>query len=172
VIPTKRETKLSLLLLAALAGALALADPGPGPGPLALCAGLLAVHAALVAPAVGDGGAIWAFAPLLLGLPALASSSYGHSGSAALGALATVALTCASGWSARTCRAHAYLPLMLLVFLAPFGLAYLVDEFGGGDPASWRAASPLGGPAGWPAPACIALLLAWPAWAFARRRRR
>jgi hypothetical protein len=171
VTPTGRETFLSLLLLAALGLVVAVADVGPGPGPLALCAGLVAIHAALLAPALGDGGAPWAFAPLLLALPALAAASYGHGGAATTGALATAALCCLCGWSARTCRAHAYLPLMLLVFLAPYGLAYLVEEFGGGDPALWRAASPLDAPAGWPAPACVALLLAWPAWALARRTR-
>lgn len=176
--PREAASALSLLLL--LWAAFFLTDPSPGGGPFALCLALAAFHAALIAPALSGAGAwAWGFLPLVLALPALASALYGHGGwGTFLQAFLLVGMACAAGASSRRLaalrRGRLYLPLTLFLFLAPFGLSYLVAEFGRGDAASWRLLSPLGG--------AIALghgeslsalsilpLLAWPLWTITQR---
>ena len=127
---------------------------------------IAAVHAALLAPALR---ASWTFLVPLVALPALAATAYGHESPAA--AVALVTLAAASGQAGVRCG-RLYLPTMLLVFLAPFVLDYLVHEFGAATKTSWRAASPLAAAldTAWPSAACLVLMLAWPAWALARRR--
>jgi len=175
-----REAAAALFLLVLLGAAFFLTDPSPGGGPLALCCALAAFHAALIAPALSGAGAwAWGFLPLLIALPALSSALFGHGGWwPFLQACLLVAIACAAGASSRRLaaleRGRLYLPLTLFLFLAPFGLSYLASEFGGGDAASWRLLSPLGG--------AIALghgeslsalsvlpLLAWPVWTVAQR---
>jgi hypothetical protein len=171
-----REAISALLLLALLAAALLLAPEAPGPGPLSLCAGLAALHAALLSPLVARGPPAWGLLPALLALPALAATAYGHPGPwPLLGSLLLVALAATSGVAARALRAGLYAPTVILAFALPYALRYLVLELG--NPASadgWLALSPwaacgrtaAGSPP--PAPAVLALL-AWPVVALARR---
>jgi hypothetical protein len=167
-----RDAASALLLLALLSATLLLARPSGEGGPLAACASAAAVHAALLAPAFGGRSFAAGLLPLPLALPALCASSYGHGARPlALSAL-VVALATLSGASARRAERTAarglYLPSALLLFLAPFGLAYLVSEFGAGrDPEPWRLLSPVAalGQVGreGPLPAAPALLLlCWP----------
>ncbi|MCZ6786089.1 MAG: hypothetical protein O7E54_02875 [Planctomycetota bacterium] len=175
-----REAASALFLLLLLWAAFFLTDPSPGGGPLALCLALAAFHAALIAPALSGAGAwAWGFLPLVLALPALASALYGHGGwGTFLQSFLLVGMACAAGASSRRLsalrRGRLYLPLTLLLFLAPFGLSYLVAEFGSGDAASWRLLSPLGGAialgSGESLSALSVLpLLAWPVWTVAQR---
>jgi hypothetical protein len=150
----------------------------PGPGPLALLTGVAAFHAAVLTPSCRPrGGVGWAFLPLLLAAPVLATVSYGHPGMGPLLRCALlVALACLAATTARTKSGGAlYLPTMLGLFVVPFVLGYLVLEFSGPATADdWRrlspfaAAKPLASGEGWPW-ACLLLLLAWPVWTLARR---
>jgi len=176
-----REAIGALLLPLLLAGAFLLVPERAGPGPLAPVAGLCALHAALLAPAVARGRAAWGFLPVLLGLPALCAASYGHAGAGPLlGALLLTVLACASGAAARTLPADVtalfYLPSMILLFAAPYALRYLALEFGApasaagwASPSPWAAAEALAAGAGLPVLAPL-LLLAWPVAVLARRR--
>jgi len=167
---TREEARIAMVLLGLMILAVWLAPETPGPGPLGLLTAAVAVHAALVAPAmVRRGGWALGFVPCLLALPALASTAYGHP--LPLPALAVVALCCASGAAARAVRSPFYLPSMVLVFAAPFFLHYLVLGFGAPSQAGfWKSLSPLSASAGWPSAPCVVLMLAWPVWALARRR--
>ena len=167
----------SLLLLTLLGLAVVWADPGAGPGPLALVTSVAAVHAALLAPAMARGGAAWGLFPILLATPALCATSYGHPGAwPLLGSFLLVVLAAAAGTAARAAPARLYLPLMVLVFSAPYALRYLVVEFGDvAHAAGWGNLSPCAaaeqvaaGAA--PSAGSVLLLLAWPVWALARRR--
>ena len=150
----------------------------PGPGPLALLTGVAAFHAAVLTPSCRPrGGLVWAFLPLLLALPVLATVSYGHPGAGPLlRCLLLAALACVAGATARTKSGGAlYLPTMLGLFVVPFALGYLVLEFSGPANAEvWRrlspfvAARPLASGEAWPW-SCLLLLVAWPVWALARR---
>jgi hypothetical protein len=160
------EAGAALLLLAAFAAALAFGPAEPGPGPLALCTAIAAAHAALV-PRAG-------FSSLLLAVPALCAVSYGRPGFWPLpGSFLLVAL---AGLAGRVGRGRAYQSYMLLVFLLPFALHYLVVEFGEIAAAGfWRDLSPVAaaervaeGAA--PPAACVLLLLAWPVGVLARGR--
>lgn len=177
-----REAVSALVLLVLLGGAVLLSGDLPGPGPLAPCAAVAAAHAAVLGPAFGGGAsALWGMLPLLLALPALCATAYGHPGAWPLpGSLLLVLLAAAAGTSARALRGRAdaglYLPSMTLLFALPYALRYLVLEFGGGRAAEpWLLASPVAAAgevasgAAPPAP-CVLLLLAWPVWALARRR--
>lgn len=172
----RREVLAALLLLALLVLAFQLAPARPGPGPLALCVSVACVHAALLAPSIARRPSLsWGLAPVLLALPALGASTYGHPGAwPPAGSLLLVAAASLAGAFGRGSRL--YLGAMLLVFALPFGLSYLVLEFG--DPAratAWRLASPVaaaGRVASGAAPPaiCLLLLLAWPVWVLARRQ--
>jgi hypothetical protein len=177
-----REAISSLLLLALLGAAVLLADDAPGPGPLAPLAAVAAAHAAVLSPAFGGAAAPWwGMLPLLLSVPALGASAYGHPGAGPLaGAVLLVVLSAAAGTAARALRGRAeaalYLPSMALVFAAPYALHYLVREFAAGrDGERWLLASPVAAVAkvaegAAPPAACVLLLLLWPVWALARRR--
>jgi hypothetical protein len=173
--PLAREAAAAALLCVLLAAAVLLADDAPGPGPLALCTAIAAAHAALLTPACARGRPGWGLLPLLVALPALCACSYGRPGW--LGAAALVALCALAGTAGRRLPARIYLPAMLLVFLAPYALHYLVAEFAaGGSAAAWLHLSPLAASVvaargdGLPA-LCIALLLVGPVVALARRGR-
>ena len=164
----RREAAISLILLGLLLAALVLAPQSPGPGPLALFTVAVAVHAALLAPAVARGHSAWAFLPGLVALPALCAVSYGHD--ALPGALLIVLLACACGWAGRA-GWRLYLPTMLLIFFAPYALHYLVKEFGAAARAdAWLSISPVAAAhqGGWPPAACVAAMAAWPVWSLAR----
>jgi hypothetical protein len=63
---------------------------------------------------------------------------------------------------------------MLLVFLAPYALHYLILEFGRAESAgAWLRLSPIAAAqqGGWPGTLCILLLVVWPVLALAARRR-
>jgi len=177
----KGETTAAASGLALYAVALWLRGDVPGPGALALMCGLACLHGALLAPACGPrGGWGWAFVPLLLAVPALAATSYGHSGPGALlRAGGFAALACLAGAVPRVLDGRAgarlYLPLAALAFALPPVLRYLVLEFRGAAGAdAWgllspfAAARPVTEGTGWPWPATL-LLLAWPVWALAAR---
>lgn len=152
----------------------------PGPGPLALLTGLAALYAAVLAPACQPRGRYpWAFLPLLLAAPVLATVSYGHPGAGPLlRCLLLVSLACLAGTTPRTRVGGAfYLPSMLLLFVLPFALRYLVLEFSGPAGADgWRSLSPIAAAQAlthgdsWPWP-CLLLMMAWPVWTLARRGR-
>ena len=168
-----RDAASGFLLVLLLALALAWADDEPGPGPLAACTAVAAAHAALLAPSLG-AGAPWV---ALLGLPALAAAAYGHGGAALPLSLLLVALAAGAGLAGRR-WSGAYLPSMVLVFAAPYALAYLQVEFGSVDAAQgWRRLSPIAAAdaivvdGALPA-SCALLLLFWPVFALARRARR
>jgi hypothetical protein len=174
-----REALSALLLLAFLSAAVLLVPERPGPGPLALCAGLAALHAALLSPLLGHGPAAWGLLPTLLALPALAATSYGRPGLRPLaGSVALVALAALSGAAARAlgrAREGLYGATVVLLFAGPYALGYLARELG--DPGTadgwllvspWAAAERVAEGASPPAPAVLALL-AWPVWAIARR---
>jgi len=175
------ETTAAASGLLLYAVALWLHRDAPGPGPLAAVCGLAALHAVLLGPACGPrGGIAWAFLPLLLALPALTASSYGHPGAGPLvRALGFVGVACIAGAVPRALGTGAgaglYLPTAALLFALPPVLRYLALEFSGPAAAeAWGGFSPysgaalaVGGPA-WPWGA-TALLLAWPAWALAVR---
>ena len=75
------EARAAWVGLALLAGGCWWSGLEPGPGPLALLTGLAALYAAVLAPACEPrGGPWWAFLPLLLTTPLLATVSYGHPG--------------------------------------------------------------------------------------------
>ncbi|MHC4134789.1 MAG: hypothetical protein ACYS0K_07375 [Planctomycetota bacterium] len=175
-----RDAVASLVLLALLALAVLLEDEAPGAGPLALATSVAAGYAALLAPSLASGAPGWGLLPLLLALPALCATSYGHPGAGPLlWSLVLVALAAAAGTAARVLRgrpsARLYLPFMVLLFAAPYALRYLVLEFGRTQDAEgwrllspWAAAEQVAGGGGPPA-GCVLLLLAWPVWALARR---
>lgn len=177
----KRDAVASLVLLALLALAVLLEEEAPGAGPLALATAVAAAYAALLLPTLGSEAWGWGFLPVLLALPALCATSYGHPGAGPLAwSLALVALAAAAGAAARALHGSAgarlYLPSMVLVFFAPYALRYLVLEFGRTPAAEgwlllspWAAASHVAGGGRLPA-GCALLLLAWPVWALARRR--
>ena len=168
----RREATSALLLLILLSLPVLLVDQKPGPGPLALITALAVAHAALVGPSLGAGG----WLPLLLTLPALCATSYGHPGlRPVLASLLLVAAASAAGSAARVLEARLYLPSMLLVFFVPYALRYLVLEFGSPAHAeSWLQLSPLAAAAhvshgAWPPALCLLFLLAWPVRALMRR---
>lgn len=175
-----RDAVASLILLVLLALAVWLVDEKPGAGPLALATSVAAGHAALLAPTLASGAPWWGLMPLLLALPALCATSYGQPGAGPLvWSLVLVALAAASGTAARVLRERAsarlYLPFMVLLFVGPYALRYLVLEFGRPVDAEgwlllspWAAAEQVAGGEGPPA-GCVLLLLAWPVWALARR---
>jgi len=162
-------------MLALLAATFAWAETRPGPGPLGLVGAVAAFHAAVVGPSCGVHG-VGGLRALAFGLPALAAASYGT------GALAPAVLLLAlAGLAGASSRAlgRFYLPLMTLLFLAPYALSYLALEFGAGEAVpSWRRLSPgaasfhvAGG--AWPPAACaVALLVAPAAWIARRPARR
>jgi hypothetical protein len=175
-----REALSGLLLLALLAGALFVAPETPGPGPLALATGLAALHGALLSPLVGRGPAPYGFLTLPLALPAVAAASYGHAGAMPLlGSLLLVAFAACSGVAARAlgpARTGLYGPTIVLLFVMPEALEYLVVQFGDrASAAGWLAPSP------WRAAesaakgalplAALLALAAWPVYAIARRAR-
>jgi hypothetical protein len=117
----RREAGIALLLLALLVFALLFTPARPGPGPLALLTSVAALHAALVAPGLArrEAGA-WGLLPVLLALPALIATSYGHPGMAPLmGAILIVTLSAAAGSAGRVLPRAIYFPGVLLIFLAP-----------------------------------------------------
>jgi hypothetical protein len=179
-IPT-RDALASLVLLALLTLAVLLLDEAPGAGPLALTTSVAAGYAALLAPSLRSGAPGWGLLPILLALPALGATSYGHPGAGPLvWSVVLVALAAAAGSAARALRTRPstrlYLPYMVLLFGAPYALRYLVLEFGRPREAEgWLLLSPFAAAervaAGGGLPAgCVLLLLAWPVWALARRR--
>lgn len=177
----KRDAVASLLLLALLALAVWLEDEAPGAGPLALATSVAAAYAALLLPALRSGAWGWGLLPVLLALPALGATAYGHPGAGALAwSVLLVALAAAAGSAARALRGRPsgrlYLPCMVLVFAAPYALRYLVLEFGRLPEAEgwlllspWAAAGHVADGQGLPA-GCVLLLLVWPVWALVRRR--
>jgi hypothetical protein len=179
MIPT-RDAVASLVLLALLVLVVLLADETPGAGPLASTTAVAAACAALLAPSCASGGWAWGLLPLLLALPALGATAYGHPGAGPLlGSLVLVALAAAAGTAYRALRgrpsARLYLPYMVLLFAAPYALRYLVLEFGRvTDAEGWLLLSPWAAAervaaGGAPPAGCVLLLLAWPVWALARR---
>lgn len=177
----KRDAAASLVLLAFLALTVLHEDEAPGAGPLALATAVAAAYAALLLPSLRSDAWRWGLLPVLLALPALGATSYGHPGAGPLvWSLVLVALAAAAGTAARALHgrpsARLYLPSMVLVFFAPYALRYLVLEFGRTPEAEgwrllspWAAADHVAGGEGLPA-GCALLLLAWPVWALARRR--
>jgi hypothetical protein len=178
----KRDAVASLVLLALLALVVLFREEAPGPGPLALATAVAAAYAALLAPSLaGTGAPGWGLLPVLLALPALGATAYGHPGAGPLvWSLVLVALAAAAGAAARALRGRPsvrlYLPYMVLLFAAPYALRYLVLEFGRVSEADgwlllspWAAAAQAAGGGGLPA-GCVLLLLAWPVWALARGR--
>jgi len=179
-VPSK-EAASALILLLLLASALLVLDPARGGGPLGLVLGLAAVHAALIGPALvwpTQSGWVYGLLPLLLAAPAVAAASFGR-GDVLPNAFFLLLLCAASGASGRAMsgrRAGAiYLPTMVLLFVAPFALSYLVAEFGGGDASAWRPLSPWGAAkrlesgGSLSMPGVLALLV-WPVVALARPR--
>jgi hypothetical protein len=173
--PLAREAASAALLCALLAAAVLLAPDTAGPGPLALCSAVAAAHAALLGPACARGRPAWGLLPLLVASPALCACSFGHPG--LLASVGLVGLCALAGAAGRVLPARGYLPGMLLVFLAPYALHYLVVEFAAEEGASaWLQLSPLAASVGvargdgLPA-VCVALLLVGPVWALARRGR-
>ncbi|MHC4341554.1 MAG: hypothetical protein ACYSX0_15250 [Planctomycetota bacterium] len=172
----RREAGIALFLLALLVAALLFAPARPGPGPLAFVTSVAALHAALIAPSLARrGGAAWGLLPALLAVPALFATSYGHPGATPLmGAILIVTLSAVAGSAGRVLPRAIYFPAMLLVFLAPYALHYLVLEFGRTEGAgAWLRLSPIAAAqqGGWPGALCVLLLLVWPVWALAARRR-
>ena len=145
-----REAVSALILLLLLAAAVFWVEPSGLGGPLPLVCAIAVFHAALLGPAVGGGASAgWRFLPLVIAFPALAVCSFGRGGLATLaGAAGLLLLCCMVGWAAdemdRKGWGGLYRSLLLLLFFAPFALAYLVAEFDG-RPSSefWRGASPL-----------------------------
>ncbi|MEE8107389.1 MAG: hypothetical protein V3T86_17780 [Planctomycetota bacterium] len=176
-----KEAASALILLLLLVAALYIVEPKRGGGPLGLVLGLAAVHALLISPALVDTpGWGLGFLPWLLAGPAVAAASYGRGGADVLlrsfGLLALCAVAGSAGRALVGRRVGAlYLPTMVLLLVAPFALAYLVAEFGGGDAAAWRPLSPWGaavriesgGPLSMPG---VLALMAWPVVALVRPR--
>ncbi len=169
-----REAIAAALLVALLAGALAVTPARPGPGPLPFLLQIAVIHAALLGPSIGHGRGAWAALGVPLALPALCAASYGHD--RLLPAAALLLLASLAGGAGRALRGRTagaiYLPTLLLAFFAPYGLHYLVAEFGRAASAeAWLRLSPLaaaGGLALSPAPALA--LLFWPVVAVAMAR--
>ncbi len=168
---TRRLAGSSILLLGLLAAAFWFAAEHPGPGPLGLVGAVAAFHAAVLGPSCG----VYGFLPLALSLPALAAASYGTD--SLLPSVLLVALATLAGAAARA-LGRLYLPMMTLLFLAPFALSYLVLEFGHlASVPAWRLVSPVAasfhvaGAAGsaWPPAACVIGLLVAPVAWIARR---
>lgn len=176
-----REALSGLLLLVLLGATLLLEPEAAGGGPLAHVTGVAAIHAALLSPLLGRGPAAFGFLPLLLALPAVAATSYGHPGAMPLlGSLLLLALAAASGVAARALgreRTGLYGPTIVLLFALPYALWYLVAQFGDAasaerwlSPSPWAAAKRVTEGA-WPPLAAALGLAAWPVYAIARRAR-
>jgi len=171
-----REAIPALLLAVMLAATVVLAR-GAGAGPLGACAAVACAGAALLGPALGVERFRWGLPALLIGLPILCTVAYGHTLSELGGCVLLFALCTAAGALESSPEGGVYLPVMLLIFAAPYALAYLVEEFGNLERvAFWRTLSPFAAAQDVAAgralpPVCLLLLMAGPVWTLLGRRR-
>jgi len=142
-------------------------EPTPGPGPLRWVLRIAILHAALLAPSLGAMDWRWSLLAAALALPFIALVSWGHSGEELSNGLMLFVSAVACGAAGLKLRTAWYLPTVILLFVLPYALGYLCEEFGRADVAgSWRAVSP------WTLQTGIGVfaLWAWPVWALARRK--
>jgi len=139
----------------------------PGPGPLPDAVRLAALHAAILAPSLGRLDARWSLFAAAFALPFFATAGWGRPPGEIRDALVLAVSAAACGAAGARRRQRAYLPSVILLFVLPFALGYLCEEFGRADAAAaWRNVSPWTLHAG----AGVLLLWAWPVYELARRR--